>query len=373
MIEGFRLALFLPSLAGGGAERMMVHLARGLRERGVAVDLVLAHAVGPYLAQVPADVRVIDLAAPRVLAALPALAQYIRRRRPDALLSALDHANLLALAAGRLADADLPVYVSVRNTLSISSRMGALWVDRLIPPLARRLYPWARGVIAVSAGVAADAISGLQLAPERVHVIYNPVVTPELAQHAAEPLDHPWLAGQGMPVVLGAGRLEPQKDFGTLIAAFARLRARTPARLLLLGEGSEYARLQAQARRLGVGESVRFEGFVPNPFQYMRRAQLFVLSSRWEGLPGVLIQAMACGTPVVSTDCPSGPREILDNGRLGPLVPTAAPAELAAAMGAALAAPVSADLLRARAAAFSLDTVADQYLQLLVGERQALL
>jgi glycosyltransferase involved in cell wall biosynthesis len=359
------ISIFLPSLAGGGAERMMLNLAGRFVKRGKTVDLVLARATGPYLANVPEGVGILDLGAHRVLTALPGLARYLSRRGPAALLAAMDHANLVAIWAKRLARVDTPVFVSVRNTLSVEARRGVRLRDKALPALARRFYPRAAGVIAVSRGVAEDLESHVGLEAGSVKVIYNPVVTPELADLAEQPLDHPWLATGASPLLLAAGRLTQQKDFATLIDAFAALRSRRPARLLILGEGPERTRLEEKIRDAGLHGEVRLEGFVDNPFAYMRRADLFVLSSAWEGLPGVLIQAMACGTPVVSTDCPSGPREILLDGKLGALVPVGDSKALAVAMLDTLDAPASPEALRRRAADFSLAEIASEYLQLL--------
>jgi glycosyltransferase involved in cell wall biosynthesis len=365
------ISIFLPSLVGGGAERMMVNLARGLIGEGVEVDLVLANATGEYLEQIPPGVRLVDLQAGRTIAAIPGLVRHLRRRRPDVLLSALDHANLTALTAQRLSGVATPVFVSVRNTLSVSTRGGQRLGDRLTPALARRFYPKARGVIAVSRGVATDLVSRIGLSPNSVTVIYNPVVTPELEEHAAAELDHPWFSADAVPVILAAGRLSEQKDFMTLIVAFSQVRAHRDVRLLILGEGPLRAELETEISRRGLTGDVRLEGFVDNPFAYMRRASLFVLSSLWEGLPGVLIQAMACGTPVVSTDCPSGPREILEDGRLGPLVPTADSAALADAILNTLERPTPEDVLRKRAADFSLETITRQYLDVLFADGRA--
>ena len=361
------IALLLPSLAGGGAERMTINLARGLADLGRRVDLVLGQAVGPYRDLVPSGVRSIDLDSRQMITALLPLVRYLRRERPSALLAAMNHASIVALWAARLAGTGTPVLAGVRSQLSVEARRSPLLGDRLMPRLARTFFPWAHAVVAVSAGVADDLRTRIGLDAELIRVINNPVVTPDLAMLAAEVPSHPWLAEPTLPVVLGAGRLTPQKDFATLIRAFAQVRAARPARLVIIGEGPERQALEALVDQLAVRDSVALPGFQPNPFACMRAARLFVLSSAWEGLPGVLIQAMACGTAVVSTDCPSGPREILDVGdhRLGALVPVGDSAALADAMLKALAAPPAADDLRRRAADFSMAKVAEQYLDLL--------
>jgi glycosyltransferase involved in cell wall biosynthesis len=234
-----------------------------------------------------------------------------------------------------------------------------------MPWLAKQFYRKADCIIAVSEGVADDLVSVAGLARSEIRVIYNPVVTPELVARAEEPLVHPWLVPGAAPVVLGAGRLSPQKDFATLLRAFAQVRAARPVRLIILGEGELRGQLEAQAAALGVSEDIQFPGFVDNPYAYMRRAGVFVLSSAWEGFGIVLVEAMACGAPVVSTDCPVGPAEILDGGRYGPLVPVGDGGALAQSILSMLDRPMDPERLRARAGDFALDKIGRQYLEVL--------
>ena len=345
----------------------MLNLARGLVDLGYPVDLVVGTTEGPYRDLVPDGCHLVDLGAQRVLAALPGLVRYLRRRRPEVLLSAMDHANLIALWARSLARVPTRVAVSVRNHLSQEAKHAPSLAGRWLPRLARVFYPQAQVVIAVSQGVADDVNRLIGPGRVRVLAIPNPVVTPELADLAAESPDHAWLQPPSAaypdtpPVILAAGRLTRQKDFPTLIRAFAMLSSRRDLRLLILGEGPERAALESLVTELGLNGRVALPGFSANPFAYMARARLFVLSSAWEGLPGVLIQAMACGTPVVSTDCPSGPREVLADGRYGPLVPVGDPEALALAVAETLEHPCDAALLRARANDFGLETVTGCY------------
>lgn len=359
------LAIFLPSLAGGGAERMMLNLARGAVEAGVTVDLVVASGDGPFRDLVPAEVELIDLASGRILSALPGLVRYLRRRRPQALLAAMDHANMVALWARALARVPTQVCVSVRSTLSQEAENAPSLGGRWMPHLARIFYPAARAVIAVSQGVADDLAMLIGPGRARLVVIPNPVVTPDLLRLAGDAPDHPWLGPGQPPVILAAGRLAPQKDYPTLIRAFAALVEGRDLRMVILGEGPERPALEALVGDLGLAGRVDLPGFRENPFAYMARARLFVLSSAWEGLPGVLIQAMACGTPVVSTDCPSGPREILEDGRLGPLVPVGDVTALAEALARTLDRPPESEVLQARAADFGLAPVTQLYLDVL--------
>jgi glycosyltransferase involved in cell wall biosynthesis len=230
----------------------------------------------------------------------------------------------------------------------------------------RKLFPQADRIIAISHGVGEDVLRQGGCEPSQLFVIHNPAVDADLEKRALEPPGHPWLVDGGPPVVLGVGRLVPQKDFETLLRAFARVRAEMPARLLILGEGREHERLRELAAGLGLGADVDLPGFDPNPVSAMARAGTFVLSSAWEGFGNVVVEALATGCPVVSTDCPSGPGEILDGGRFGRLVPVGDAEALAEALLATLREPGDPDERRARAAVFAVDVVAERYLEVLL-------
>ena len=366
--EGRKVALFVPSLVGGGAERVMVNIANGLANRDVDLDLVLVNAIGPFLAEVSPRVRVIDLKSARTLTSLPKLVGYLRRERPKAMLSALNRANLVALWAGRLSGSSTRMVVSVHNTLSVETANTRGIRARIIPALMRYSFPWADTVVAVSLGVAEDLVHTISQPRERVQVIHNPVVSPRLHENANCSLDHPWFAPAAPPVVLGVGRLYKSKDFPLLIRAFALVRKERPARLMILGEGEDRPTLEALVRYLGLEEDVKLPGFVENPYQYMKAAAVFALSSRWEGFGLVLVEAMAVGTPVVSTDCLSGPAEILEDGKWGRLVPVGDAEALAGAIISALDDPPDPECLHRRAMDFSLERVTQQYLEVLDGE-----
>ncbi len=363
------ITLYIPNLKGGGAERMMVNLSEGFTKRGVAVDLVLAEAKGPYLSHVPPGVNVIDLGSGGVMSSLPKLVRYLRKAKPRTLLVTLNHAAVAAILAARLAGTDTRVFARVSNMM-FQGTVNSPRV-KLLRAAVRHLFPRATGLIGVSKGVADDIGRFTGAPPEKIHAIYNPVVTDELKRQARAPLAHPWFDGGGPPVLLAAGRFTGQKDYPNMIRAFAQVRAERPVKLMILGEGQQRAELEALIAELGVEEDVSLPGFVDNPFMYMSRASLFVLASKWEGLPGVLIQAMACGCPVVSTDCPSGPREILEGGRYGPLVEVGDVQGLAAAISRTLESSVPSAELKARAADFSLESICDEYLNLLLPERVA--
>ena len=359
-----RVAIFLPGLYDGGAERTLLNLAEGIAVKGFPVDLVLARAEGPYIAEIPDSVRVIDLKSSRVLMCLPALIRYLRNEHPTALLSTL-YANIIAVWARWMSGHPHRVVLNEQNTLtSVSNGENDLrW--KLYPMLAKWFYPWADHVTAVSKGVADDLIEAAKLSTDQVQVIFNPIVTPHLFQKSKAILEHPWFQPGEPPVILGVGRLTGQKAFNVLIEAFARVRKSQQVRLLILGEGDERPILEAQIRNLGLEQDVDLPGFVANPYPYMAQAALFVLSSRWEGLPTVLVEAMSLGTPVISTDCPSGPREILRNGQYGPLVPVDDPDALAMAMRNFFTSR-TCNPSEESWKPYELDFITDQYLDLLL-------
>jgi glycosyltransferase involved in cell wall biosynthesis len=365
MVVNERLAFFLPGLYEGGAERTMLNLASGIASRGYSVDLVLARAEGPFMDEIPDLVRLIDLKASRVLSSTLALVRYLRRERPIAMLSVL-HANIIALWARRLAGIPQRVILDEQNNLSSVARGEDDLRWHLYPWLAKWFYPWADGIIAVSVGVADDLAQLIKIRRERIQVIYNPIVTKELFDKSKALLEHPWFKSGEPPVLLAVGRLTAQKAFDVLIRAYAQVRKKMQVRLMILGEGEDRPALEAMIREYALEQDISMPGFVPNPYPYMAHAAAFVLSSRWEGLPTVLVEAMALGAPIISTDCPSGPREILMGGRYGTLVPVGDPSALADAITTNL----TANVLRPSQEswkAFELESVVDQYINMLTG------
>ncbi len=349
---------------------MLINLLRGFVALGQPVDLVLVRADSPHLTRLPAQVNQVRLETDHTFSAIPALARYLRERRPTALLAAKDRAGRAAVLARALARTD------TRLLLRLGTNLSAAMAERTPPerwlryaPI-RLLYPRLDRILAVSNGVADDTARIARIPRERIGVIRNPVITPELDIQAAEPCAHPWLAPGQPPVIMGAGRLQRQKDFPTLIHAFARLRATRDCRLLILGEGSGRPKLEALVAGLGLSASVDLPGFQANPYSFLARAGLFVLSSAWEGSPNVLTEAMALGVPVVATDCPSGPEEILDGGRYGPLVPIGDVAALAEAMRATLDHPLPAARLRGAVAEYEQTRSAERYLREIGNEEE---
>ena len=359
-----RLAFFLPNLDGGGAQRVVLNLIKGISAHGYHIDLILSQAKGPYLDQVPESVRLIDLNAARSLSSFLPLVHYLKRVHPEALLSSL-HVNLIALWARRWAGVSTRIVVSEHSVLSYTSQCAPTWRGRLLPQLTR-FYRWADEVVAVSQGAGDHLAATSGMPRQRIQVIYNPVVSPELQQKLQDSLAHPWFEPGQPPVLLGAGRLAAEKDFLTLIHAFAQVRQKRPVRLMILGEGEERAVLETHIRQLGLEKDVSLPGFVDNPYAYMSRASLFVLSSKSEALPTVLIEALYCGLPLVSTDCPGGAREILADGRYGQLVPVGDLAALAQAILVALDHP-SPSLSQEAWHSFEMKAVVSQYLKVLLG------
>lgn len=369
------IAVFMYSLSGGGVARRNITLANALSARGHRVDMVVVDARGELRDWVDASVRVVEVGGP--LARLPwfrdrrrrqfkvglkRLVAYLKRERPSVLLSSDNYANLSALEARRKAQVDMPVVISQRNHTSTSVSAKSTLLQTI-----KRAYAQADAMVGVSQGVSDDLVA-LGLPRERVHTIYNPVFDEGLLRAAAEPADHPWFADGAKPIVLGVGRITAQKDFDTLVRAFALMRrSGRAARLVILGEGKDAddrAKLLGLATSLGVEADVSFPGYVKNAMPYIARADLFVLSSIWEGFGAVVAEALACGTPIVSTDCPSGPSEIIGGGEFGRLVPMRDPAAMSAAMIEALDAPHEPERLKARAKLFSTEAATDRYLAL---------
>lgn len=360
------LAVFASFSGAGGVERMLIQLLQGWVELGESVELVLIRADSPHLAQCPAAVRQVHLRANHALLAVPELAHYLRTRRPRALLAAKDRAGRAAVLARALSG------VETRLVLRLGTHLSTAMAERHALERALRyapmrwLYPSFDRIVAVSNGVAEDTAQLAHLPRLRIQVIRNPVITPALSAAAAAPCPHPWLEAGQPPVIVGAGRLQRQKDFPTLIRAFAQVRAQRDCRLLILGEGRWRGALEALTVELGIADAVALPGFQPQLPAYLARAALFVLSSAWEGSPNVLTEALALGVPVVSTDCPSGPSEILAGGRYGPLVPVGDVAALAEAMVQTLEHPHPAAMLQAAVTEYDWLHSARAYLQALV-------
>ncbi len=349
-------------LSGGGVERMRLALIGQLLARGLDVRLIVARRRGPLVPLLPPELAVEELGRQGLLAAILPLARSLRRNRPDVLVASLDHNNITAILARLVAGVKTRVVICQHNALSAEQALG--WRYRAVPWLYWLLQKGAHGIVAVSLGVADDLAAVARIPRQRITPIYNPVVGPDFAARALGPAPHTWLADGACPVFVFAGRLTDQKDPVTLLEAMALLLLSRPARLILLGDGPLRDDLDAQAIRLGIADRVAFAGFQGNPLPWIRHADALVCASRYEGLGNVIIEALACGTPVIATDCPHGPSEILLGGQVGRLVAVGDPAALAAAMQEQIDTPPDQAGLTARAGAFTAEACADAHLTL---------
>lgn len=362
---GTRVAFVMAELGTGGIGRITVLLTRELVSRGYQVDLVLGRIGGPFVEQVDSRVRIVSIGTTHALGSIFPLVRYLRRAEPAVVVCEKLRVNLAVLRASTLARRHPPVFASIHGVLNHkleAENLSGTKKRRKYRDIAKA-YPRNAGFLPVSSGIGADLIENFGVPPERVHVVLNPVVTDEMLEASQAPVDHPWFASDSCePVLVGVGRLEPQKDFATLVRAFALLRKQRPARLLILGEGSERGELRALVNSLALDDDVSMPGFVTNPYALVARSSVFVLSSRWEGFGNVIVEAMALGTPVVSTDCPAGPREILDDGRFGLLVPIGNSQAMADAIAVTLDHPPSRDALVAEGAKYTPAAAVDGYL-----------
>lgn len=358
------IAIYMHDLSGGGVERQNLIIAEELRRQGVAVTLVLHRLRGPLLDQVPPGLPVIDLNSSRTLRDIPALVRYMRTAKPDILLSNLDLNNIAALLAKALAFSSTKVVICQHNPMSASFVACENGLYRIVGLSYRLLSPFISQAVAVSSGVAEELIALSGLPPERVVTINNPVVGADFEMRSEAVVAHPWFDHRDQPLFVTAGRLVAQKDHETLLRALAIHRRRIASRLIILGSGPLREALGKLAHDLGISDAVDFLGFQSNALPYFRRADAFVLSSRCEGFGNVLVEAMGCGTPVISSRCAHGPAEILAQGNFGLLVKPLDPAALAAAMDEVwtLRERFPADLLRRRAADFSYGLCASRYM-----------
>ena len=382
MSKTLHVALMIPHLGGGGAERSTLSIARGLIARGHSVDLLLLYDRVDYVDEIPKQARrfllksnshprfrdllrlcayfgprILPHLRPRHITQARAIAMYTDEHRPDFLipsLVSLKIATLLAIPLLGFRPAIVPIMRN--NILNRKERYRILY---------RFLFGHADRIVAISQGVAESLTPALCIPQDRITQIYNPVVTSRLhtLSHGLPP--HPWFDAGGPPIILAVGRLVPAKDYPTLLRAFEIISRNRSVRLIILGEGSKRTELEHLIAKLGMQASVSLPGWAANPYAYMSRAAVFVLSSKLEGLGNVLIEALACGCPCVATDCPYGPREILDRGRYGPLVPVGDYASLASAIETLLDAPIDPVTLRARASRYSFDASIDGYESLL--------
>lgn len=352
-----KIAIYVSSLKGGGAERVMLNLSEGLQAQNHSVDLLLARHEGVYLKQIPNHLSVIplkhksrlsgfftalrhshlgfkllsSLKLPHFLTLLPAIKTYIEKNKPDAIICALHNCNLSAVLAKSCTKSNVCIIVSEHIALSSFIQSVPERETKLLP-FIKLLYPYANGIVTVSDGVKNDLSNITGIAKEKITLIYNPVITPGIHEKMSEPVAHPWLQSNEFYTLLAAGRLTKQKNYITLINAVELIKDQIPLKLIILGEGTEREKLTNIISEKGLSETIDLHGFEDNPFAYMAHADLFVLSSALEGFSMVLLEALACGCETISTDCPYGPSEVLQNGKYGTLVPIKNPPELAKAI-----------------------------------------
>jgi glycosyltransferase involved in cell wall biosynthesis len=363
-------AIYIPTLEIGGAERVSVTLANGIAARGHRVTLLTVKDSGPFRANVREHVEVVALGGTGVIEAFPALVRWLKLEKPDAMLSMMAHTNLISIVARSVSKVKLRLIISERVSLAhaLPDMKG-----RITRVLSSFLYKRADHITVVTKAMIAEIVKHTGVAEARVSAIYNPVIDDDFLRQSNEETSelHPWFELSDRRVILAVGRLDVQKGFDTLLAAFSILASSDDsAYLIILGEGKHRAQLEALRKKLGLIQRVAFPGFATNPYPSMKRASLFVLSSMSEGLPGVLVQAMACGTQVVSTDCPTGPREILEDGKWGALVPVGDEVALAHAMKNALVSTDAPPNVESRAAFFNETNSVDRYLAILADEER---
>jgi glycosyltransferase involved in cell wall biosynthesis len=360
-LERRLIVLIAQGLTGGGAEMSMLRLAEDFAGRDFDVHVAVLRRSGQLVSMIPKGLRVDEIGGGR-LGCILRLARYLHQRRPDAIFGFMTYASVVAILAQAFSPSLKRVIASEHTVFSHSIRIrGGL--PKLFHYAAPVAYRWARAIICVSHGVETDLARTARLPRRMLRTIYNPVITADLLERSFDIPEHPWLSRKDKPVILAAGRLEKLKNYPLMLRAFARLRSRADCRLLILGEGSQREALGAEIRQLGLSDCVELAGFRANPMSYMRRADAFVLSSDFEGLSNVLIEAMAVGCPVVSTDAPHGPREVLQDGRHGRLVPVGDVNAMAAAMHNALCAPGDRRAAMDWALSFQVRRCADAYLR----------
>lgn len=332
-----KITFFIPSLGAGGAEKQTVNIANYLADNGFQVNIVLCQSAGIFLQKVSNKVRITSLNVKYTSISIFKLISYLKLDKPDLLISAIDNANIVAIIARFFLKYPFKLFISVRSTVSKNLGKSTNIKNKILLYFVKRFYRYADVIIAVSNGISDDLIKTCNISAHKIQVIYNPVINPSIFNLAKEPIQHNWFHKDSVePVVLAMGRLESNKGFHILIQAFAKIRDK--AKLVIVGgaQGNYYHTLTNLIQKLNINDKVILLPFQENPYPYLKQSKVFVLSSFYEGLPGVLIEALALTPCLVATDCPSGPREILDHGRYGALVPVGDVEALALAISSAL-------------------------------------
>jgi len=352
----------IDSLSGGGAQKVFIRLATELTKRGYKVSLLTFNKNGPNLKNIPFGIPVQELSRGNIILSVVSLILLLRKKKCDVLISGLNYSNLVSFISS-LFISGISIIRTQHNVFEDASALEESKLKKyrrklIVKPLMRLVFKKSDCIVSVSPGVKNDLISYLNIEPEKIKVIYNPVLSGELVIKSEEKVDHRWIK-EGKTILLGVGRLTVAKGFKTLIKAFSIVnKSDEKSRLMILGEGEGRNQLEALIDRLELNEKVYMPGFVDNPYKFMKKADLFILSSNWEGFGLVLAEAMAFSTPVVSTDCETGPSEILEQGKWGRLVPTNNPELMAEAILDSLKDPINPE---ERAKDFSVVKAADEY------------
>lgn len=362
MREPPRIAVFMATSGHSGVDRAIQHLVPEIARRGYRVDLLKVRRHGPELSDIPDGVRIIDLGRNHVYTSLPAVVRYLRRERPVVMLSDKDRVNRTALLARTIARIPLRLVLSSGTTISIDLKNRGMFERWLQRTSMGKLYRYADKVIVTSKGVADDMARYTGLARNLIEVIPSPVIAEDVFTTAQPCPDHPWLQDHQSPVILGVGSLTYVKNFQLLVRAFAKVRGTRPCKLIIVGKGKDREALLALAEELGIKDDVSLPGFIYKPYGYMAHSDLFVMTSRWEGLGFVMIEALATGTPVVATDCQSGPREILHDGKYGRLIPVGDDDALAKAITMTLDNPLPREFLQQAARPYEIGVSTTAYL-----------
>lgn len=359
-----RVALLVPTLVIGGVERVFANLANGLYQGGVEVDLVVGRAGGDMSRMVGKDIQIFDLQSDHMMRSVPGIVRYLRARRPEALIAGMTHCSAAAVMARAVVGQKIKIIATEHNTMSqvVSNATGLKY--RMMPLWSRWTLKAADAIVAVSDGVANDLSERTGIPRQEIKVIYNPVITDALHAAASATVEHPWFQPGAPPVILAVGRLDKQKDFPMLVRAFSLVRNRLHAHLMILGEGPDRSRIEQVIREAQLSKDISLPGFEQNPYRFMKRAAVFAFSSQWEGFGVALVEALALGMPVVSTNCTYGPAEVLCNGKFGALVPVGDHEAMAKALLACLDKSVQSDSFE-HLQRFTVHNVASSYLSII--------
>ena len=322
--KDLHITFLLAAFSVGGAQSVMVNLANNLANKGIKIDFLVADNSGPFSNKLDTRVNLIDLKTKRISRSLFAVTKYLKVVKPNILFCTQKHTNILACISKMLSRTPIKLVLRESSTPSVQY-LNSTKKEKFIYQIAKLFYPIADYFIGQSIGLTNDCISFYRIPKNKIKSIVNPIISKKIFELSKETCDHPWI-NSNTPILISIGRICVAKDFETLIRAFSIVRKKKNCKLIILGniEPKEihlFERLKKLISQLGLEQEISFPGFQQNPFSYLTNTNVYVLSSVYEGLPGALIQAMALGCNVVSTDCPNGPREIISRGESGILVP----------------------------------------------------